>query len=285
LLETGIALRIDEHQTMNADNEPTDNVEQQVHDAYRALANEHTPSAVDRAILQQASAAVQARRRYLPPTWTRPLAFAATLILGVALLHEMQLDQGSQSTVPSEQQGPAVDARDFQAKEDRQQSPPAKSTGDRAAAPETEELRDAAVSPEPDTLRFEAPSAADATSNATPRSREQVSHELKPEGRRDTLPGSTQDATAMLPEKSTKLEKLNRRKSASEADTAALSSVGSGALIGKAHADKCDSKQTATPESWIVCIETLRKAGDNASADAELVRLREHFPDFPEVSR
>lgn len=61
----------------------------QVSSAYRRLSDERTPPALDREVLKRAALATK-NTRFTQSAWLRPLAFAATLVLGVALLFEMQ---------------------------------------------------------------------------------------------------------------------------------------------------------------------------------------------------
>lgn len=57
--------------------------------AYRAWSGERTPPELDRAILRHAADEAAAPRASRT-AWFRPLAFAATLVLGVALIYDMQ---------------------------------------------------------------------------------------------------------------------------------------------------------------------------------------------------
>ncbi len=42
----------------------------------------------------------------------------------------------------------------------------------------------------------------------------------------------------------------------------------------------CSAESTATPETWLECIEALREAGRGAEADEQEARLGAAFPDF-----
>lgn len=75
-----------------------------VSDAYREIAHERTPGHLDKAVLDAAAKA--ARPRYsLLTSWTRPAAWAATIMLSVALVLEL-----SQSPV---QQAPKMEAQEL----------------------------------------------------------------------------------------------------------------------------------------------------------------------------
>ncbi|MCB1845734.1 MAG: hypothetical protein KDI09_22375, partial [Halioglobus sp.] len=61
-----------------------------VREAYRASRNVRTPERLNLAVLEKARAAIKPGFAAFPPAWARPLAFAATLLLGVAVVYEMR---------------------------------------------------------------------------------------------------------------------------------------------------------------------------------------------------
>lgn len=56
--------------------------------------------------------------------------------------------------------------------------------------------------------------------------------------------------------------------------TAAERETDGGAVAG------CSAEQKTTPDGWWTCIVSLRESGRNETADRELGRLRESFPEF-----
>ena len=62
--------------------------EQRLSETYRELATERTPEHLDRAVLAEAGRAARPRYSRLT-TWTRPMAWAATVLLSVALVLEI----------------------------------------------------------------------------------------------------------------------------------------------------------------------------------------------------
>ena len=87
----------------------TDNDKQYVSDAYREVANETTPAALDRRILDLA--ARESRSSYgLVRAWIRPAAWAATIALSLAILLEMTwfIDVGVE---PQPAAAPALEER------------------------------------------------------------------------------------------------------------------------------------------------------------------------------
>jgi len=75
--------------------------------AWREASHERTPAELDRRVLQAARRAVPRRRGFLPAGWYRPLAYAATLVLGVALVLDVTNRQPEPGTLPATVAKPA----------------------------------------------------------------------------------------------------------------------------------------------------------------------------------
>ena len=162
--------------------------------AYRDLANESPPQALDRRIL--AAAGRHGRPRYgAVRAWMRPVAWAATIGLCLAILLEI--------TVFTE-------------------------------VPPSPEPRSAAGAPQAERARRDA----------------------------DVMRAKEEDAV---------------RQSAPQQHAPAAAAVESREITTS---PACDPDARMTPESWHACIEALLDQDRDEDAAAELVALREAFPDF-----
>lgn len=239
---------------MNERND-SDPIDDEVRAAYRdASSRLHTPAGLDRAVL---AAARDAGPKRFAPAWTRPLAFAATLVLGVALLFEMQ---GQQELAPvSEEQAPqreaVTPASTGSADETRSSLPAAK-----PAMPAAPAADDAAELPSTERQRL-APD--DAGSSGT----------------------SFSDA-ALLPGESAPQPRLQRGAARSANDAAENLATGQAAeepvmkREGAESAPQCTAAQRLDPESWQACIDALEIAGHRDAASDERRRLSARFPEF-----
>ncbi|HZW59292.1 MAG TPA: hypothetical protein VFE85_03265 [Woeseiaceae bacterium] len=223
--------------------------------AYRELANERTPPELDRRVLRQAAASASGRFRDTP--WLRPFAFAATLLLGVALLFDMQSltvpvpdtipETSPPPAAPGEPGGAAAEDPARAAHEPRQERHNATTPGEQPAdgvspLPAAAAAGQAKTGPgagAADVAR-EAPSAAAAETASVP------------------PPGAVKFRAAE-PRNAAALE----RRSDEDVET-----------------PPCEDEQTRDPAAWWQCIQALRDAGDDAAAAAELERLQQRFPDF-----
>ena len=225
----------------NQDNRHSDTSEL-VSETYRAFADERTPEHLNRAVLRDAAKA--ARPRYLRSvSWTRPLAWAATITLSVALVLEV-------SNLPE----PGPEAFDVTSnKLELQQPDPDTAAGavDDARNPVLEESVPATTSV---TLPQSAASNATAKQMATQRELEKP---LPDEGR---------------------LEAARSREAASFAASAPATAQKAMGLVSTAVT--CDETATSSAESWHECILQLESAGFPDEADRQREALREAFPDF-----
>ncbi len=223
-------------------------------EAYRDLATETTPADLDDRVLQMA--ARETRSRYgIARAWVRPVAWAATIGLSLAIVLEVM-----------------------------QVIPP-------ASEPESE-APDAAVleRPEPaSAIRQDAaemPSTVGTTMNKAPANpgggaaEELGARRLAPQD----LPEANQERAAELDDADAFAAKdmriledaeMQARERAGEAP-AVLWGVAERA-VAVAH---CDETARATAESWYECIEKLREAGEEEFATIELDALRQAYPEF-----
>jgi len=219
-----------------------------VSDAYREAAAEKAPEHLNQAILAQAARA--ARPRYARSrAWTRPLAWAATIVLSVAIVLELTQD--------AVLDGPPADV-----------ATPAGAAD--AAAESKFERQD-----RPAEALEEAPAALP---NTVPMRVEQVQTEIVPTGRLRESRGAPAQITA----DDFELHDKDLLKSAEEA--AALrqddARAAAPAMLRSTAAPACPEEVMQRPESWLECIERLEQEGRVDEAGRQRQLLAEAFPDF-----
>lgn len=233
--------------------------EHDVSKAYRSYSKETAPADLDRAVLREAGTARTSGFWSRFYTWRRPLAFAATLVLGVTLVYDMQrvLQRSATPYLPTPEMFEDSSSRADQEESDRvapasvrEEELPADTAAGDAAAPAS---NDGAAN------KFSAPPAA---AIAT----EQEGISLQPR----RIPDRDK-----LEEKRNTSQLLERARS--QADTASLNAA---TAPSSAAQDACDDARFDSAERWWRCVEQLRSAGEATRADAELRDLRQQFPDF-----
>jgi len=236
--------------TENQDNPQTD-TSAVVSETYKAIADERAPEYLNKAILRDAAKA--ARPRYLRSvSWTRPLAWAATITLSVALVLEV-------SNLPTP--GPAVLEESLAPNSPIAvpQSTPLKSTAKQMAAQPELEKR-----------------LVDEGRHETARTREAASDSL------DIAEVEIGD-TDML-RRADEMARLQDGENKDQAPTAAFAArapvtAQSAAGLSSAAAS-CDETARSSAESWHACVLELEDAGLADEARRQREALREAFPDF-----
>ncbi len=230
--------------------------DERVSELYREGATITAPEALNRAVLAEAARAAKSPA-VSGRDWFRPLAFAATLVLAVTLLFEMQADLPAPAVYPvteheiaeiDEDHGPAP-----------VESPAAMIEADRYNL-----QTPAAAQPEPVTKRQEKFGA---------------SRDLG-ESRNDAVAESSQRIEAAAEEA--------RKPSQDLADTAARRESVGATLRTAAPASSMESKSlqehlcepATSADDWWQCVVRLREAGETEAAAAALLRLREQHPEF-----
>lgn len=217
--------------------------------AYRELATERAPDHLDRAVLGKARAAARPRYWRLR-LWTRPLAWAATVMLSVAIVLQIGEVPGPEgvgydepaSELREEVRGPEVSA--IEAAEDQAAPEPALEKRQRARLVQEPKLEQEPAAPEAEIDAF-APRDADMLQRAAEMARTQTG-----ENRNSAPQGSADSALA-------------------------LSSIGV-----RDDLPTCDETATRTPEAWLKCITELEEAGFSDAALLQRELLRQSFPDF-----
>ena len=242
---------------------------------YRSLANERTPQHLDDKILQMAAAKAQQPRYSRWMAWSRPLAWAATITLCLAitleLTREPSLEPGA--TMPEEVTASPVAANDA----------PVADYAPAAAAPAAAES--AAIAPRPDELRERETSDAFAKSMASEKTALARSAAMQPTANLIAEPEAE-------PEPAQQEQEHPARESAEFADldaryeAAAVSMMSADAEADQVVLeeivvqDECAETVRSDPETWLECILELEEAGDDEAAERQREALVEVFPDF-----
>lgn len=238
--------------------------------AYRELAGERTPAELDRKVLEMAANSAR------PPTysrwmsWSRPLAWAATVTLCLAITLELVRDPVVQDTVVP---NPANTAATLP-----------HATRQDALVPQDDAVTDE------EREMFVEPSAK--ASDERDRDSNNARRELAAE--RSLAEPELQEEVAESLASSGAVDKagLARMRSSGEASPAApaadmLRATESPGAASNAYArdadvaqPACAGKRRATPESWRDCILELEANGDHAAAQHERSELKDTFPEF-----
>lgn len=226
-----------------------------VSETYREAATEKVPLELDRKILTMAADNV--RPRYgLARTWTRPVAWAATI--GLSLAFVLEISQLNEVAAPAlEADTDAVDVL-----EERLVEKPAvgRSTDVRQQRQELEKRSDAPA---------EIVSAPPAAKDPGP-AMESVSDDF-----------AATDMNLLH-----EAEELARSRSGPARVVAADAGIAAFAEK-KEQVDYCDSAARLSGATWYACIEDLRANSHDEAADLELEALRLKYPEFqePDASR
>lgn len=222
-----------------------------VTEAYRNTQDARAPDALNRTILDQAARAARPRYSRIR-LWTRPMAWAATVMLSVAIV--MQL---TQTPVPDEigfDESTYEVAAPTGLSEARQREQQSKATV----------VEQSLVEQEP---AAPAPASAD---------------QLRPEIENDAYEFKDEDMLKRADDMARMREgDIEEAVVADDLPRAFAAEVGSAGVASTYSApDRCDETATATPETWLQCITALQEAGLTDAADAERKLLAAAFPDF-----
>ncbi|MDH3337970.1 MAG: hypothetical protein OER22_14565 [Gammaproteobacteria bacterium] len=252
---------------------------------YRELAHERVPDHLDRAVLQAAAKAARPRYSRLR-SWTRPMAWAATVMLSVALVLQISDVPGPESIIFDDA------ARKFEAQvpqpEARSDAP-----GESADAVVLEE----AAATAPIRSLNDVSDAPRVVAPASPAAKQVIQEPLQEKRRRSELRQDSLDtkepAAPATPADSFTLrdadmlrraDEMARTQSGENKEPALPSSRDrAGTLSATAmgfEAPACDETATKSPESWLECIAGLEEAGLHDEAQQQRQLLQETFPDF-----
>ena len=233
---------------------------QEITRAYQDLATESTPAKLDDKVLRMATR--EARSRYgIARAWVRPVAWAATIGLSLAIVLEVW-----QVIPPAPDQEPAAASEPL----------PEPLSADEAPA----RLRQEAAKREdateaPGTMMNVAPVNPGGGAAEELGARRAASQDLPEEKESRSVVLDDADAFAAKDMRLLEEAEVQARQRAGDPEIASFALVS--AEADQAH---CDETARATAESWYECIEGLRDTGDTAYADSELEALILAYPDF-----
>lgn len=236
------------------------NQDKRVSDTYRSLANEQAPPALDRKVLEMAAAAGKRRPYARWMSWTRPVAWAATITLCLAITLELSRDPSVISPDPSYEVATPSSIVAPQAEEKR----------------ESDQILGKSMDAEPE--------VAETVSAAT--MNDAIIAEKTAVARSSAKQAISQPAPARL-RQSADLAVVEEEKEKSmsadvraEAPAAMASAVFAESADADAEVNECSAEARAEAESWHECIQELAAAGDDAAALRQTDALKETFPDF-----
>jgi hypothetical protein len=242
-----------------------------VSQAYRDLADERTPEHLDRTILR--AAAKEARPRYSRfIAWTRPMAWAATVMLSVALVLEVAntpspgIVSFDKTISTFEVQSAEADAKDDGPVDSLEESvvPASELT-----KKQSNDMRQKATAVAEQEIAPQQPAArerAELLSDAT---------EFKTKNE-DMLQQAEELARVQVGQNDQPSPAVSAD---AEQEFAAGRSLASAAAFSAPVTD-CDEDAVATPQTWLECIVALEDAGRDDAAREQRAMLAEAFPDF-----
>lgn len=278
-------------------NEPYN--DDKVSQAYRSLADEKTPVHLDRKILEMAAAEAQQPRYSRWMAWSRPLAWAATITLCLAITLELTREQVFESApeTPAEVAAriTALELSSDRVAEDEEQD--AASLKEEATYDNLENsyyVSDDAlrkVEPKDSPEAIAEAIIAEKTALGRSSARQPVA-EAAPAARVRQATDAYMPApeTAAVEEMlAAEAEEQTRQQinpeARAEAGVAAMSSIAYKtndvvAADMDAELEECTAEIRAEPETWLDCIVKLEDAGNTEAGDRHRDALKEVFPDF-----
>ena len=257
----------------NERDKPASIVDETVSRTYREVADERTPKHLDRAVLAEASRA--ARPRYARSrAWTRPLAWAATVTLTVAIVLELtQVPKPEEAFF--EQERPIFD--------DAADQPPGTAAAPAAAeAPASSATgRSNGVLPKtPEKTNLMQKTAAPIVTEAEGRQRQTALPEITHEPAAAPVDADAFDIEdkelLRRADEMAEMRYVDSREEMAAPEQAAR--LQSGALASAV--DVCPEEVQRDPESWLNCIQALEEAEMETEAEAQKRLLQEAFPAF-----
>jgi hypothetical protein len=246
--------------------------DEQVSAAYQDLAKERTPEHLDHQVLRMAKANAERPQYSRWTAWSRPLAWAATVALCLAITLEVTQvttpDPMATETGPAEVAAPASllapepqkDKREQKSEQDMdEQLELSKSTSDSMADAISSDKNSAARSAAKQTVSEPA---------AAGRMRQSA----------DLAEAESIEEGTVAPAMSFEVKEANELRR--EAGSVSAGYAASQALAADMPVSECPEEARSKPESWLECIKTLEASGDVEAAIRQRENLIEVFPDF-----
>ncbi len=257
---------------------PGNGADAEISARYRELAQERTPEHLDKAVLRAAAEAARPRYSRLR-SWTRPLAWAATVVLSVALVLEVSKLPTPDSAVF---EAPAGDRALESSAAEKQDVP--------APHPDTEALKTATPEPATPAQSLEETPAASGTASVGRAASPQPPPISAPDERQRPVTAAAPQLEQLRPKETDMLLRAEEqarhrigesKRSAGQPElTDTVSVQAFGVAADEADAARCDESSAATPETWLECIAELEALGQTEAAQFERERLLQTFPDF-----
>ena len=262
---------------------------------YREIADERAPDHLDRTVLKEAANAARPRYSRLR-SWTRPMAWAATVVLSVALVLEVTnapvpqditFDETAakiRAEVPEPASNDAAPANPLEGQilEDevfeeaiRHATPPGRSSNAAAVAPIQAEALKA--------------NAEQAMPESTLQERQRIEGRQDAVGKQDLAAPAVQvdefnlkdtDMLRRADDMARMRSGANKESALPSSATVAADDAALGAVAVSMEAQACDESAVATPEAWLECIEKLEAAGLAEEASRQRGLLQAAFPQF-----
>lgn len=253
-----------------------------VSDVYRETATERAPASLNEAVLRNAAA--HADKGYAHSMlWLRPLAYAATVVLSLAIVVQVVLPPKLDEQAPAGSVSPMADAAEAGLNPDSVDAPMAQSTEEDDPL---KRLRDQEERESTKIEEFEVPAVASepvpnigpvlqrVDTDAGPTLEESAalaSPEAPAQAEADSLEAAAQRSAAMVREASD----IARLRSVQPGDYGPAAS-----FAAAVETSVCEPDDLEFPDTWAACIERLEEAGRSEEARAERIMLSRVFPDF-----
>lgn len=256
-----------------------------VSDAYRDVATERAPASLNEAVLHDAAA--HASKGYAHSMrWMRPLAYAATVVLSLAIVIQVVLPTNNLDVErPASAVSPAADAGQPMLNP----SLGLPGAGEREQAADDDDplkrLRDQEVREESKIEEFEVPAVS---AEAGPGYADHQGR-LDADDRQAGLEEAVVQRNRLSQPEADSFQAAAMRSEASiqqASDMAAASAVqmedynASAAPAAPGEVSACEPEDIESPEAWADCIDRLEADGRIEEANRERTRLSEAFPDF-----
>jgi hypothetical protein len=242
--------------------------DEQVSAAYQDLAKERVPEHLDNSVLRMAKANVERPKYSRWTAWSRPLAWAATVVLCLAITLEVTQvtapDKITTESIPAEVAAPAA-----------------------ALAPELQmDKREHALEQDMDQQLKLTDSKSDAISSEkispSRSAAKQFANEPVPASRMrqstDLAEAESIEEVIVEPEMAIEVKAASELRR--EDGSFSVGITASSTLAADMPIDECPEKNRAEPESWLECIDALEASGDVEAASRQRENLIEVFPDF-----
>ena len=244
--------------------------DEQVSMAYRSLADEKTPPHLDDKILKMAATRAKQPVYARWIVWSRPLAWAATITLCLAITLELTREQSMQAVLET----PAMDSQTLKLQESKAAPAPAASPQENVRRKEeqgpVEEIR------ELETVALEKEQARDIPAALA----ESYASEKTALGRSAARQPPTDPAQAARLRQSSDNDAEVRAEAPATAMMMSADSEAEVVLEEIVVANECSDDLRIEPEIWLECILQLEEAGDTEAATRQRDALKEAFPDF-----